>query len=363
MNIEKIIPAYKSIIWGGEKLKTHYGKDTDLSPLAESWELSFHKDGKCTLLDGRALSDVATADDLGKNCQGFDFFPVLVKFIDACDKLSVQVHPADEYALANENSLGKTEMWYIADADEGAGIYLGFKEEISRETFERAIRENTLTDYLKFIPVKPGESYFIPAGLAHAICGGILIAEIQQNSDLTYRIYDYDRVGANGKKRELHVERALDAVRSFEAEEINAIRYSRGGESDPECLADSEYFSVYKIALDGERTFCADRSSFHSLLCVKRKVVIEICLLCLHGSLCGSVARIRHIGIIINLSYSSLYNFSVFVVRNTASAVHNKGKVGFLCNGSNDVHVEHGFFLVNSMRCTKCNCKGINPCS
>ena len=142
MNIVKLTPAYKSIIWGGDKLKREYGKETELSPLAESWELAFHKDGKSLLPDGRALSDVAAETDLGENCKGFPFFPVLVKFIDAQDKLSVQVHPADEYALKHENSLGKTEMWYIVDADEGAGIYLGFKRDITREEFENAIKEN-----------------------------------------------------------------------------------------------------------------------------------------------------------------------------------------------------------------------------
>ena len=135
MDIVKLTPAYKSIIWGGNKLKTEYGKDTDLSPLAETWELSFHKDGKTTLCNGTPLCDVVTEEELGANCKGFDFFPVLVKFIDAQDKLSVQVHPADEYALKHENSLGKTEMWYIVDADEGAGIYLGFKQDITKDQF------------------------------------------------------------------------------------------------------------------------------------------------------------------------------------------------------------------------------------
>ena len=264
MKIEKIIPAYKSIIWGGEKLKTHYGKDTDLSPLAESWELSFHKDGKCTLLDGRALSDVACADDLGKNCQGFDFFPVLVKFIDACDKLSVQVHPADEYALANENSLGKTEMWYIADADEGAGIYLGFKEKISRETFERAIRENTLTDYLKFIPVKPGESYFIPAGTIHAICSGCLICEIQQNSNITYRVYDYGRRDKDGNERQLHVRQALDVTNTYplEPRELNIET------KDGTLKGINKFFTATYISVDGEKCFDYDGASFRHFCCL-----------------------------------------------------------------------------------------------
>lgn len=265
MNIEKIIPAYKSIIWGGEKLKTHYGKDTELSPLAESWELSFHKDGRCTLTDGRPLSKVATADDLGKNCQGFDFFPVLVKFIDACDKLSVQVHPADEYALANENSLGKTEMWYIADADEGAGIYLGFKEEISRDTFEKAIKENTLTDYLRFIPVKPGESYFIPAGTIHAICSGCLICEIQQNSNITYRVYDYGRRDKDGNERQLHVRQALDVTNTYplEPRELNIET------KDGVLKGINKFFTATYISVDGEKSFDYDGASFRHFCCLE----------------------------------------------------------------------------------------------
>ncbi len=264
MNIEKIIPAYKSIIWGGEKLKKYYGKETDLSPLAETWELSFHKDGKSTLTDGRALSDVATADDLGKNCRGFDFFPVLVKFIDACDKLSVQVHPADEYALANENSLGKTEMWYIADAEEGAGIYLGFKEEISRETFERAIKENTLTDYLRFIPVRPGESYFIPAGTIHAICSGCLICEIQQNSNITYRVYDYGRRDKDGNERQLHVKQALDVTNTYplEPRELN-IETKEGM-----LKGINKFFTATLVSVEGERSFDSDRGSFRHFTCL-----------------------------------------------------------------------------------------------
>ena len=212
MNIEKLYPACKSIIWGGDRLKRYYGKKTAADPLAETWELSFHKDGKCTLEDGTPLCEAVSEADLGENCKSFDVFPVLVKFIDANAKLSVQVHPSDEYALKHENSLGKTEMWYIVDADEGAGIYLGFKEDITREQFESSIKDKTLSDYLQFIPVKAGECYFIPAGTIHAICEGCLICEIQQNSNITYRVYDYGRVGADGKERELHVEKALDVT-------------------------------------------------------------------------------------------------------------------------------------------------------
>lgn len=265
MDIVKLTPAYKSIIWGGDKLKREYGKTTEISPLAESWELAFHKDGKSLLPDGRALSDVATEKELGENCKGFPFFPVLVKFIDAQDKLSVQVHPADEYALKHENSLGKTEMWYIADADEGAGIYLGFKENITREQFERAILDKTLTDYLKFIPVKKGESYFIPAGTIHAICSGCLICEIQQNSNITYRVYDYGRRDKNGNERELHVQKALDVTNTtaIEPKELN-ITVSEGV-----LKGINKFFTATHVTVRGKKTFKSDCGSFRCFTCLE----------------------------------------------------------------------------------------------
>ena len=264
MKIEKLIPAYKSIIWGGEKLKKYYGKETDLSPLAESWELSLHKDGESCVSDGRPLSQVASDADFGANTQGFPFFPVLVKLIDANAKLSVQVHPADEYALKHENSLGKTEMWYIADADPGAGIYLGFKEDIDKETFERAIKEKTLCDYLEFIPVKPGECYFIPAGTIHAICEGCLICEIQQNSNITYRVYDYGRVGADGKERELHVAKATDVTltKKYTSRPIDIET------ADGRLLGISRFFTATHVEVNGERKFAADGASFKCFTCL-----------------------------------------------------------------------------------------------
>lgn len=264
MTITKLVPAYKSIIWGGDRLKKHYGKITDLSPLAETWELSFHKDGLCTLPDGRPLSTVANEKDLGENCKGFDFFPVLVKFIDAQDRLSVQVHPSDSYALANENSLGKTEMWYIVDAEPGAGIYLGFKQDITREEFELAIRNNTLTDYLKFIPVKAGESYFIPSGTIHAICQGCLICEIQQNSNITYRVYDYGRRDKDGKERELHVEKALDVTNTTAlSPKPLDVKTAEGV-----LKGISRFFTATLVEVNGESRFSTDNSSFRCLSCL-----------------------------------------------------------------------------------------------
>ena len=265
MDIIKLIPAYKSIIWGGSKLKNEYGKKTDLSPLAETWELSFHKDGKTVLEDGRALCDVVGEKELGENCKGFDFFPVLVKFIDAQDKLSVQVHPSDEYALKQESSLGKTEMWYIVDADEGAGIYLGFKEDISKEQFVNAIENKTLTDYLKFVPVKKGESYFIPSGTIHAICAGCLICEIQQNSNVTYRVYDYGRRDKNGNERELHVSKAIDVTNLsvLEHKELNIST------QDGVLLGINKFFTATLVDVDGAKSFDKDKNSFRCFTCLE----------------------------------------------------------------------------------------------
>ena len=211
MEITKTIPATKSLIWGGTTLKK-WGKQSNESNIAEAWELSFRDDGPTLLPDGRTLKDVATKEDLGAKPQHFPYFPVLIKLIDSESNLSIQVHPSDDYALKHENSFGKTEMWHIIAARPGAGLYLGFKRETSEEEVRRCIANNTLTDLLQFIPVKPGENYFIPSGTVHAIGAGVTLCEIQQNSNLTYRLYDYGRLGKDGKKRELHVDKAMKVV-------------------------------------------------------------------------------------------------------------------------------------------------------
>ena len=244
----KLIPEIKDNIWGGTKLITKYGKATDKKIAAEAWELSYHKDGTTKLEDGTLISASLTPDEIGSNCNGFPFFPVLVKLIDAKDDLSVQVHPSDEYALKNENSFGKTEMWYIVEADEGAGIYLGFKKDTSKEEYEEAIKNNTLTELLNFIPVKAGDCYFIPSGTIHAIGGGCLICEIQQNSNLTYRVYDYGRRDASGNLRELHVEKAIKVTNLSAYESCGAVGSNQYGE----LLGISKYFTVTKITVNGE---------------------------------------------------------------------------------------------------------------
>lgn len=259
MKIEKLYPEVKDYLWGGKKLKEKYHKITDKEVCAESWELSFHKDGLTKLADGRTLKDTATEKDVGSNATGFEFFPLLVKLIDAQKNLSVQVHPSDEYALKNEKSFGKTEVWYIVDADENASIYLGFKRDVTEKELEKAIADGTVTDLLNEYKVKKGECYFIPSGTMHGINAGCVICEVQQNSNLTYRVYDYNRVDKNGNKRELHVDKALKVT--------NLKKYAPV-KTDGERLAINKYFTLSRVRLNGENSVYADEKSFKCLTLV-----------------------------------------------------------------------------------------------
>lgn len=213
-------PACKDYLWGGHsRLREHFGVESDLKPLAEAWVLSCHPDGPSVLADGpdqgKTLPEYLQAagkEVLGTNCRDFENFPLLIKFIDAEKDLSVQVHPSDEYALAHEGQYGKTEMWVALEASPGACLYYGFRREVTREEYAAHIKAGTLTDLLRRVPVRKGDVYFIPAGTLHAIGAGVVIAEIQQNSNVTYRVFDYNRVGADGKPRPLHVEKALEVT-------------------------------------------------------------------------------------------------------------------------------------------------------
>lgn len=245
-NVYKLVPEYKDYLWGGEKLKTDYGKQTDKTPCAESWELSLNPHGLTKVEDGKTLAEVLTPEKTGKNCEKFEFFPVLIKFIDAKQNLSVQVHPSDDYALKYENSYGKTESWYIVEAEEGAGIYCGFKRDTNKEEFLQSLASGEVENLLNFIPVKKGDCYFIPSGTVHAIGAGCLILEIQQNSDLTYRVYDYNRRGADGKLRELHVDKAVKVI-NFNKYEPKLFA---SGEN-PRVITECNYFRSKELVLNG----------------------------------------------------------------------------------------------------------------
>jgi mannose-6-phosphate isomerase len=217
----KFEPVYKNYIWGGRNL-SRYRKALPDGAVAESWDLSCHPDGISVVSEG-SLKGITLPELLKiykSKLLGSDFpesysdsFPLLVKLIDANDKLSVQVHPDDEYAMVFEDAnLGKNEMWYVIDAKPGAKLVCGLKPGTTKESFSEAIRNGNIDDYLSYLEVKPGDIVNIPAGVVHAIGEGILIAEIQQNSNTTYRVYDYDRVDKSGNKRPLHIAQALDVI-------------------------------------------------------------------------------------------------------------------------------------------------------
>ena len=281
MGIFLMKPAFKDYLWGGTRLRDEYGKECDLDKVAESWELSCHKDGPCVIAGGRydglTLKEYigkAGRQVLGTNCEKFEDFPILIKLIDAKDNLSVQVHPDNDYAQRVEGEYGKTEMWYIVDCDEGAELLYGFRHEISKEEFAQRIADNTLLEVTNNVPVHKGDVFFIRSGTLHAIGKGILIAEIQQNSNTTYRIYDYGRVGKDGKPRELHVEKAKDVTKLAPAESYPDIPAVHENGADIKLLARCEYFTTYKVDIDDKAEFEADESSFVSLLVLEGEPLV-----------------------------------------------------------------------------------------
>lgn len=218
MAILKLLPACKDYLWGGRRLITDYGKHCDGERLAETWELSCHPDGPSVIAEGpeagRTVADYLAAhpEALGENGRKFAGFPVLIKLIDASRDLSIQVHPDDAYARAHEGQNGKTEMWYVLSAEPDAYLYCGFAHDVSKEEFARRIADNTLPEVLRRVHVKAGDTVFIPAGTIHAICSGIVVAEVQQSSNVTYRVCDYGRLGADGRPRALHIAQALEVT-------------------------------------------------------------------------------------------------------------------------------------------------------
>ena len=276
----KLKSVCKEIIWGGNRLKNEYNKVSNLNNIAESWELTVRNDGMNTIIGGE-FDGLTMQEYIDKNgfavvtSKPLDRFPLLIKFIDAEDNLSVQVHPDDDYGLKNANSLGKTEMWYIIDAKPGAKLVYGLKENCTLEMFKEAIEAGNVEEMLNYVSVKPGDVFFIPSGLVHAIGSGILLAEIQQNSNITYRVYDYNRKGADGKPRELHVKDALNVIVNRNEEEINKIRFSTIVENNNYSLASCEFFKVYRYNIDGTLRFSTNAESFNSVLCLSGNGNIE----------------------------------------------------------------------------------------
>ena len=282
MKILKLSPTIKDYIWGGTRLSREFEMVSFTDRQAEAWVLSCHGDGECTIentdFKGRTLSDVLKNEGknyLGTNCAKYENFPILIKLIDAKDNLSVQVHPDDEYALRVEGEYGKTEAWYIMDCDDDAEIIYGFKSDITKEEFRKSIEENTLTDYVNRVKVKKGDIFFIEAGTLHAICKGILLAEVQQNSNTTYRVYDYGRL-QNGKPRELHVEKALD-VTSTKALDASGKPMGETIEKDgysETLLTKCDIFSMKRLDVEEKAEVIADEKSFVSLVALEGNGVV-----------------------------------------------------------------------------------------
>lgn len=277
----KLSAPTKDYIWGGERLKNEYGFVSDSEKIAEAWVLSNREDGQSIVkngeLAGKTLGEaieIFGSDCLGKNAQVFKYFPLLIKLIDAKDKLSVQVHPNDEYALKNEGEFGKTEMWYVLDAVPGAKLIYGLNRKVSKDELQEYINADRITDLCNFVPVKKGDVFFIPAGTVHAIGEGMLIAEVQQNSNITYRVSDYGRLGADGKPRALHKEKALEVISKEPTPLKRDINETVTAGVKEKQLADCKYFNVKIIDLDGQREIY-QKNSFVSLLMLEGEAVLE----------------------------------------------------------------------------------------
>lgn len=290
-----LAPAAKDYLWGGNRLNDEFAKNINITPLAETWECSTHPDGLSyvknagemlpnaggtgeTSCGGEPLRNVLQKhpEFLGsKHCLKTVDLPILVKFIDASKDLSVQVHPTDEYAKEHENGqLGKTEMWYVLDATKDAYLIYGLAHDTSKEVLKKAIETGELEKHLQKVPIHPGDVFMIEAGTIHAICAGALVAEIQENSNLTYRLYDYNRVDKDGHTRELHIEKALEVANlkaaSSPRQPIRVLQYKPGVAT--ELLTRCKYFEVHHMIVNTERRqqvfYQTDESSFRVLLCV-----------------------------------------------------------------------------------------------
>ena len=274
-------PAAKDYLWGGSRLNDDFGKNISLNPLAETWECSTHKDGPSVVADtGEPLNSVLVShpEYLGTHAlnatDGRAELPILVKLIDAKSDLSVQVHPDDAYAKRIENSLGKTEMWYVIDARSDSELVYGFNQDVSKDTVKTSATNGSILKYLNHVKVNKGDIFFIEPGTVHAIGAGCLIAEIQESSNITYRLYDYDREDKNGNKRELHLDKALDVINFSSSasprQPMRVYRYQSG--CAHELLCRCRYFQIERIILNTENrklaVYKTFSNSFHSLLCV-----------------------------------------------------------------------------------------------
>lgn len=269
-------PNLHSVVWGGQRLRPYKGLEPSDEPIGESWEVSAVPNSCSVISNGewKGQSLIAVIDQypdeiLGKevNKKYGGKLPLLVKFIDAKRDLSIQVHPNDEMARRRHGKMGKSEMWYVISADEGSHLYAGFKEKITPDEYQRRIADGTIVDVLADHSVQAGDVFYLPAGRVHAICGGILLAEVQQSSDVTYRIYDYNRPGMDGKPRELHTELAAEAL-DYRVEDQYRTEYEETANKALKII-DSPYFVVRVMEIS---------KPFHRNLLKYDSFIISMCI-------------------------------------------------------------------------------------
>ena len=276
--IIKLRPAFKDYLWGGTRLRSDYNMKCDYDKIAEAWLLSAHPDGPSAVATGKHTGllfdqyiNRVGRDILGWKCSHLQDFPLLIKMIDAADDLSVQVHPDDDFAMTNESQYGKNEMWYVIDSEEGAGLYVGFKKDVTADEVRNAIEDGTVTELLNFVPTSRGDVFFIPAGTVHAIGKGNLILEVQQSSNCTYRLYDFDRKDRYGNKRELHLDKALSV--------LDYHKYiPQKAESGSNVVCRCKYFEslVYELEPGKEVSVPGDGSRFEAVVCIKGEAVVTV---------------------------------------------------------------------------------------
>ncbi len=279
----RLLPCYKDYLWGGKRLHKDFGKTDAPRIIAESWEMADLPEGQSVTEEGIPLSQLAGDDPVkfwGSRCDKNEF-PIMVKLIDAAKDLSIQVHPSDLTAREDLGEKGKAEMWYIVDCQPDAYLYYGFSRQISREEFLQRAQDGTICEVLNRVPVHKGDVFYILPGTIHALCAGVIVAEFQQNSDTTFRVFDYNRPDATGHCRELHLERAAEVL-DFHATDPDKRSICNSVETDGYIFSEifsCQYFSAYSAQVRTEIPLMCDGGSFHYLLCVEGEgsIVTEDC--------------------------------------------------------------------------------------
>lgn len=280
----KFKPVYKENVWGGSLLKEVYGREIPSDHTGESWDIACHSHGMSEVSNGHLagislemLFEKHRDALVGSMAHKYDRFPLLVKIIDAKQRLSLQVHPEDDFAIMNENGeLGKNEMWFVLKAKKGAKVTLGLKDGVTREAFAKALEEGTVTECINEIEVEAGDVINIPAGLVHSIEEDIMLAEVEENSDMVYRVYDWGRMGLDGKPRALHIEKALEVI-DFEGrlpkEKVQGVVDSRRGSELIHYIYEED-FAVDRIELKSEFKDSTENDHMMIYMCIKGRAEI-----------------------------------------------------------------------------------------